>query len=184
MALTYTPDTHPGMICPIFKLPSIDGDYFDNTLFHEQRGVLFAFICNHCPYVKAVEDRLITLAAELAPLKVRFVGVCSNDTADYPEDSRENLLNRWSEKRMEFVYLHDEKQTLARSMGAVCTPDFFLFDDKQKLFYRGRLDDAWKNPSQVTSRDLFSAAQLMLKGEPAPSKQIPSMGCSIKWLKE
>jgi peroxiredoxin len=112
---------------------------------------------------------------------VNVVAICSNDPKDNPDDSFENLKKRAQEKKYPFVYLHDESQAVARQYGAVCTPDFFVYDSKGLLAYRGRLDDSWKDPQKVQKRELFDAVQLLLKNQKAPDKQTPSMGCNIKW---
>ncbi|HCU26043.1 MAG TPA: thioredoxin family protein, partial [Deltaproteobacteria bacterium] len=101
------------------------------------------FICNHCPYVKAVEDRILELNREFHPQGIQFVGICANDPSDYPEDSPAKLFQRWKEKNYDFPYLFDESQQTARDYGAVCTPDLYVFDSAQRLFYHGRIDDNW-----------------------------------------
>lgn len=181
MALTYTP-AGAGEPCPDFDLPTTEGTRFRRGDLPAGRPFLVMFICNHCPYVKAIEDRLVALAKDLAALNVATVAICSNDAADYPEDSFDSLRDRAREKNYPFPYLHDESQDVARRFGAVCTPDFFLYDGDARLAYRGRLDDAWKDAGKVKRRELFEAAKLLADGRPAPSEQIPSMGCSIKWL--
>ena len=177
MALTYTPPGEIGAAMPSIEARGINTDSFE--LAHNQ-PTLVMFICNHCPYVMAIEDRLIELGNEFKS-RANIVAVCSNDPADYAEDSYENLKLRSEKKAYPFVYLHDESQDLAKNFGAVCTPDFFLFDSNQKLVYRGRLDDSWKSADKVERRELKHALDLTLAGEALPSEQTPSMGCSIKW---
>lgn len=181
MALTYTPDAALGAKCPNFELPGVDGRTYSNADFAGAKAFLVMFICNHCPYVKAVEDRLIALANEFQAQPVKIVAICANDAQSYPDDSFANLKKRAEEKSYPFPYLHDETQTVARAFGAVCTPDFFLYDGEQRLAYRGRLDDSWKDPSQVKHRDLREALQALLEGRMPSSEQRPSMGCNIKW---
>ena len=181
MALTYTEPTTIGTPCPDFRLIALDDKTYSLSDFKMKNGLLLAFICNHCPYVKAVENRLIELASDLGKLDISFVGVCSNDSSEYSEDSFENLKKNWIAKKMKFVYLHDADQTLAKSAGAVCTPDFFLYDKNQKLYYRGRLDDSWKDAQAVQRRELFEIAQKMSRNEPPSCDSKSSMGCSIKW---
>jgi len=187
MALTYTPRGELGSTCPDFSLPSVDGKKVSLADFATSAQVLVVmFICSHCPYVKAIEDRLIALAAEFAGRPVAFVGICSNDSYDYPEDAPAALLARWREKGYGFPYLIDESQEVARAFGAVCTPDFFVYDRNRKLAYRGRLDDSWRAPERVQRRELRDAVVALLEaGGTAPGKglteQNPSMGCSIKW---
>ena len=126
-------------------------------------------------------DRLIHLGHELHVLGVPLIGICSNDSAEYPEDGFLQLKKRAEEKKYSFVYLHDESQAVAQKFGAVCTPDFFVYDASGKLAYRGRLDDNWKNPQHVTKHELSTAVHELLAGQPVAHEQIPSMGCSIKW---
>lgn len=183
MALTYTPALELGQDLPAFQLPALDGKSYSEKNFLNQRPLLVMFICNHCPYVKAIEDRLIQLGHDLKKLEINVVAICANDAFDYPEDSFENLQKRWKEKSYPFVYLHDGKQEVAKKFGAVCTPDFFLYDQNATLAYRGRLDDSWKEPEKVSKRELFLAAQELLQNKAISLPQIPSMGCSIKWSK-
>ena len=139
------------------------------------------FICNHCPYVKAVEDRLIRLAREFEAKGVQLVGVCANDAENYPDDAFDALAARWRERGYGFPYLHDEAQDVARAFGAVCTPDIFVFDEDRRLAYRGRIDDSWKDESRVTRRELAEAVEALVAGKRTSPQQRPSMGCSIKW---
>lgn len=183
MALTYTPAEELGTSCPDFSLPSVDGKTYSRSDFSQGRPFLVMFICNHCPYVKAIEDRLIELGHQLSQLKIPVVAICSNDENSYPEDNLANLKKRWLEKNYPFPYLHDKTQQVAKGFGAVCTPDFFLHDSEGRLQYRGRLDDSWKDPAKVTRRELLEAAQCLLEKRPLPENPTPSMGCSIKWIK-
>ncbi len=182
MALTFTPHAELGTSVPDFKLTAVvDGKTYSLRDFQNQKPLVIMFICNHCPYVKAIEDRLIVLAKDLAALGVNVVGICSNDASENAEDSFENLRARAVEKNYPFKYLHDPDQKVAGLFGAVCTPDFFVYDGGGRLAYRGRLDDSWKNAAAVQKRELFEAVQLLLKNQSVPEKQIPSMGCNIKW---
>lgn len=181
MALTFTPQAELGSPCPEFSLPATDGKTYSLKDFKNGKPLLVMFICNHCPYVKAVEDRLITLANDLKASGVHTVGICSNDPNDTPEDNFENLRKRAQEKSYPFPYLHDPNQKVANLFGAVCTPDFYVYDSECRLAYRGRLDDSWKDPSKVTKRELYEAVQMLLKNSNPPEKQVPSMGCNIKW---
>jgi peroxiredoxin len=183
MALTHTPPAELGSRCPDFTLPSLDGKTYSLKDFQTGHSLVVMFICNHCPYVKAIEERLIQLGKDLMAQKVSVVAICSNDEFSYPEDNFENLKKNYLAKKMPFVYLHDKTQEVAKSFGAVCTPDFFVYDKELRLAYRGRLDDSWKEPSQVTKRDLYNAVLTLEKNQPAPKEQLSSMGCSIKWLK-
>lgn len=181
MALTYTPTLDQSFHCPDFSLPGVDGKTYYRSDFENTAALLVLFICNHCPYVKAIEDRLIKLGEFMKSNHLSMVAICSNDADNYPEDSFEKLKARWIEKKYPFPYLYDESQSTAKAFGAVCTPDFFLFDQKLQLTYRGRLDDSWKDPSQVKSEDLKLAIQAQLKNLPINPAQVPSMGCNIKW---
>ncbi len=143
------------------------------------KPLLIMFICNHCPYVKAIEPRLLKLARDFKELQT--VAICANDPSEYPEDSPSELLKTWREKAYGFPYLIDESQTAAKDFGAVCTPDLFLFDASAKLVYRGRLDDSWKNEALVRRHELREAVEATLAGKSVNSEQNPSMGCSIKW---
>ena len=139
------------------------------------------FICNHCPYVQAIEQRLIDLARELAKKGVRFVGISSNDAENYPEDSFDNMKKRATAKNYPFDYLMDESQAVAKAYGAVCTPDFYVFDAQRKLRYRGRFDDSSRNPNAVTQQEMKTAILALMENRDIPDPQNASMGCSIKW---
>src|SRR5665213_1501379 len=179
MALTYTPNSALGDVCPDFTLPSVDGKTFSRKDFATSKALVVLFICNHCPYVKAIEDRIIRLAHELMPQGVASVGICSNDSADHPEDKPSELLKRWREKAYGFPYLLDLEQKTARAFGAVCTPDIYVYDSSHKLRYRGRFDDSWRNPALVQRQELKEAVVQVLQNLPVTLNQNPSMGCSI-----
>jgi peroxiredoxin len=172
-----------GSPCPDFRLPAVDGRSYARDDFAGAKVLVVMFICNHCPYVKAVEDRLIALQRELEPRGVQLVGISSNDAVTYPEDSFEKMAERWRAKEYRFPYLYDESQAVARAFDAVCTPDIYVFDggSERKLAYRGRLDDSWKDPTKVTRRELQLAITALLDGQRPLPEQKPSMGCSIKW---
>lgn len=176
-----TPPAELGSSCPDFRLPAVDGKSYGLSDFADEPVLVVMFICNHCPYVKAVEDRLIRLAKEYGPRGVQLVGVCANDAATYPDDAFPALAARWRERGYGFPYLHDEPQTTARAFGAVCTPDIFVYDAERRLAYRGRIDDSWKDESKVTRRELAAALDALLTGQRPSREQRPSMGCSIKW---
>lgn len=181
MALTYTPSPDLGKSCPSFKLPGADGQIYSQEFLKGARASVVMFICNHCPYVKAIEDRLVTLGQTMISRGVKFLAISSNDAEKYPDDSFENIKLKWKEKSYPFPYLYDETQSVAREFGAVCTPDFFVYDNNMKLVYRGRLDDSWKDASAVKSEELRAALDAILEGRPVASNQAPSMGCNIKW---
>lgn len=181
MALTYTPEGELGFQMPLFDLPATDQTHVTEKYFDKAKGGLVMFICNHCPYVQAIEDRLIQLAKDLQPLCIKVIGISSNDVNSYPEDSFEKMKERALEKKYSFPFLYDESQSVARAFGAVCTPDFFLFNSENKLVYRGRLDDSWKDPNKVQRRELYEACLNLSENKPLPLNSKASMGCSIKW---
>lgn len=181
MALTHTPAPDLNFHCPDFSLPAVDGKTYSLSDFRKSEVLAVMFICNHCPYVKAIEDRLIALGNYFQGKSVQVVAICSNDAEGYPEDSFENLKKRWTEKSYSFPYLHDEDQAVAKEFGAVCTPDFFVFDKNRNLQYRGRLDDSWKDATKVTREELKISIETLLSGKSISKEQTPSMGCSIKW---
>lgn len=183
MALTYTPEAEFGSPLPPFELPGVDGKSYQDKSFSGAKALVIMFICNHCPYVKAIEDRIIETAREYASKGVQFVAICANDPDDYPEDSFAELRKRAELKRYPFPYLHDLDQQVARRFQAVCTPDFFVYDRRLRLAYRGRLDDSWKDSAKVRQRELALALEEILKGKLPTEPQVPSMGCSIKWRK-
>ena len=170
---------------PDFALPGVDGRVWTLEQCRGERGLLVMFICNHCPYVKAVRDRIVRDARELQGLGVNSVAIMSNDPADYPEDSFENMRRVAEEYAFPFPYLLDETQEVARAYGAVCTPDFFGYNSGLGLQYRGRLDASRKEaaPADVR-RDLFEAMKQVAETGRGPEAQIPSMGCSIKWRED
>ena len=178
---TESSDLPLGTPCPDFRLPSVDGRTFSRDDFQDRRALVVMFICNHCPYVQAVEDRIIELARDYDGSGVQVVGICSNDPTDYPDDRPERLLERWHAKRYGFPYLVDESQDVARAFDAVCTPDLYVYDGARRLAYHGRLDDNWKEPGRVKRRDLAAALDAILTGSSPAREQIPSIGCSIKW---
>ena len=183
MALTYTPEAKMGSTCPPFKLPSVDGQQLGLDDWKNSKVLVVMFICAHCPYVQAIEGRLIELAKSYSTGDAQFVGICSNDWNDHPEDSPENLLQRWQEMKYTFPYLVDETQQVAKDFGAVCTPDIFVYNSERQLAYRGRLDDSWRDPQQVHHQELRQAIDQLLSHQEIDSPQTPSMGCSIKWKK-
>jgi thiol-disulfide isomerase/thioredoxin len=182
MALTYTPSPDLGKKCPEFSGLAVDGETYSRRYIENAPASVIMFICNHCPYVQAIEDRLIQLGNEMGARGVKFLAISSNDASKYPSDSYENLKQRWNEKHYPFPYIYDESQKLAKDFGAVCTPDFFVFDHEARLTYRGRLDDSWKDAAKITKQELRDALIMMLNKQSVPVEQPPSMGCSIKWL--
>lgn len=170
-----------GWKAPDFDLPGTDGQRHALGGVKGPKGLLVMFICNHCPYVKAILDRIIRDCAELRMIGVHSVAISANDPADYPEDSFENMQKLAREQDFPFPYLFDDSQDVARAYGAVCTPDFFGFNAALELQYRGRLDASKTAPVAGARRDLFEAMRTVAETGRGPLNQIPSMGCSIKW---
>jgi len=164
-----------------FDLPGVDGRRHSLASTRGPKGALVMFLCNHCPYVKAVLDRIVRDCSELAPLGIGAVAIMSNDASEYPEDSFENMKRIARERNFGFPYLLDESQKVARDYGAVCTPEFFGFDAQLELQYHGRLDASKTTPLPNARRDLFEAMRAIAKGERGPQDQIAGLGCSIKW---
>jgi peroxiredoxin len=170
-----------GTPAPAFALPATDGRPYKLDDIAGLKGTVIVFICNHCPYVKAVIDRLVEDAGTLMAEGIGFAAICSNDARSHPADSFDKMRSFAAEHRFTFPYLHDESQAVARAYGAVCTPDFFGFDAARKLRYRGRLD-AGRNgpPPPGAKRELLEAMRAIAAGKD-PGEQTPSIGCSIKW---
>ena len=165
-----------------FELPGIDGKTWTLNDCKGENGLLVMFICNHCPYVKAIRDRLVRDTKQLETLGVNSVAIMSNDPAMYEEDSFENMKKIAEEFDFNFPYLLDETQQIAKNYGAVCTPDFFGYNGNLQLQYRGRLDQSRKEAADPNvRRDLFEAMKLVSETGKGPKDQILTMGCSIKW---
>lgn len=165
-----------------FALPGTDGRIWSLDQVRGPKGTLIMFICNHCPYVQAVVDRMVRDANELRALGIGVAAIMSNDVAAYPEDGFDNMTLFAARHGFAFPYLYDESQQVARAYDAVCTPDFFGFDADLGLQYRGRLDESRKQAAPVdVRRDLFEAMRQVAETGRGPVDQIPSMGCSIKW---
>lgn len=165
-----------------FDLPGTDGKRHSLASARGANGLLVMFICNHCPYVKAVIQRIIRDSRELQQYGIGAIAIMSNDPADYPEDSFDNMVRAARELAFPFPYVVDETQEVAKAYGAVCTPDFFGFNSKLELQYRGRLDASKKEAGPADARrDLFEAMVQIARTGEGPREQIPSMGCSIKW---
>ena len=171
-----------GASAPAFSLPATDGRSYALKDVAGAKGTVVVFICNHCPYVKAVIGRLVADARALMAEGVGFAAVCSNDATSHPEDSFPKMREFAARHDFPFRYLHDESQSVARAYGAVCTPDFFGFDRDLKLQYRGRLDEGRTTPPPPNARrELLEAMRGIAAGGEAPTNQVPSIGCSIKW---
>lgn len=157
------------MRAPMFELSGVDGKVYSPVTARGDKGLLVMFICNHCPYVKRVIDGIVRDCKALAPLGIGSIAVMSNDPTDYPEDSFDNMKRVAREKGFAFPYVIDESQEVARAYGTVCTPEFFGFDAGLNLEYHGRYEE------------MFAAMKRIAETGKGPEKQIPSVGCSIKW---
>jgi peroxiredoxin len=173
-----------GWSAPDFDLPGIDGKRYNLANARGPNGLLVMFICNHCPYVKSIRERIIRDTLELKARGINSIAIMSNDPADYEEDSFANMKLVAEQYGYPFPYVMDESQQIAKNYGAVCTPDFFGFNAKLELQYRGRLDASRKDAAPDAERDLFNAMLQIAKTGNGPREQIASMGCSIKWKSE
>lgn len=172
-----------GTPAPPLSLPRADGAgtvSLDDV--SDARAVLVVFLCNHCPYVKTVENAIGAFASEYADKGLATIGVSANDVDSHPDDSPEHMVEQAARAGFTFPYLYDQSQQVARAYGAACTPDFFLFDADRRLAYRGQMDDARPgNGIEPSADDLRTAADMVLAGEAVPEPHAPSVGCSIKW---
>ena len=183
MALTKTPICDFGKKAVNFNLKSTENKIISLEDIKGDNGTLIMFICNHCPYVKAVIKEVVKDSKELEKNGVKSLAIMSNDTKNYPEDSFENMIQFAKIHEFNFPYVIDETQEIAKSYGAVCTPDFFGYNKNLELQYRGRIREMKDlKPVQEGESDLLTAMKLIVKTEKGPEKQIPSMGCNIKWL--
>ena len=165
-----------------FNLKGTDNHFYSPEDFKDKTILIIIFMCNHCPYVKAVIERLVKFQAKFADKSVQLIGINGNDISSYPQDSFENMVKFYAEHEMNFPYVIDETQETAIAYGAVCTPDIYVYDSSRKLKYRGRLDNNWKDENSVTQKDLEIITEMLLEGKDISGvQQFPSMGCSIKW---
>ena len=170
-----------GTPAPDFSLPGTDGKTYSLMNFGDKKVLVIIFMCNHCPYVKAVLRRLITLQNDFADRGVQLVGINVNDVAKQPDDSPENMKALAEKKKFPFPYLYDASQESAKAYDAVCTPDIFVYGIERTLKYRGRVDDSWQHPDQITRHDLRDSLEAILTDQDVNDDQVSSMGCSIKW---
>ena len=185
MASLETPVCNFGWKAMDFDLPGVDGRRYNLASVQGEKGLMVMFICNHCPYVKAVRDRIVRDMNELRSAGIGAIAIMSNDPVDYPEDSFDNMTKVAKEHGYTFPYVWDETQEIAKAYGAVCTPDFFGFNRKLELQYRGRLDASRKEAAPADARrDLFEGMLQVAETGQGPRVQIPSIGCSIKWRTE
>ena len=170
-----------GADAPDFTLPGVDGKDHPLSDYRGGKALIVIFSCNHCPYVKAYEQRMIDFGREYAQKDVPLVVINANDAATYPEDSFEKMKERATEKAFPFDYLYDESQEVAHAFGAICTPHAFLFDSDGKLAYQGALDDNWKDESAVEQRYLRDAVEAVLANKEPDTTVTQPVGCSVKW---
>lgn len=182
MVLLESENIEMGTPAPDFTLMGTDDKEHTLSEFKGKKALVVVFMCNHCPYVQAQWERLVSLQSKFGESGVQFVGINPNSNPDYPEDSFDKMKEYFVEYEMNFPYLVDPKQNVARAFGAKCTPDIFVYDEEQKLAYHGRIDDNWKDGAAATSHELDAVLQLLVDGKVIEMKQNPSMGCSIKWL--
>ena len=172
-----------GTTAPDFILPdTVSGDTVSLQELRGDVATVVMFICNHCPFVKHIQDELIKLGNEYPSKGIKLIAISSNDVENFPEDSPENMKNIAVSMGYNFPYLYDESQDIARAYDATCTPDFFVFDNALKCIYRGQLDDSRPgNDIPVSGKDLRAALDAILEGGDIDTEQKPSMGCNIKW---
>jgi len=172
-----------GTKAPYFNLPdTISGEQKSLPELKSDKATVVMFICNHCPYVKHVQQGLVQLAKDYIPRGISFIAISSNDVENYPEDSPERMKQVAKQLGYPFPYLYDESQDVARAYGAACTPDFYIFDKDLKCVYRGQMDDSRPgNDVPVTGKDIRAALDAILAGKPVDQNQKPSIGCNIKW---
>ena len=182
MSLTPSTMLSLGTTAPDFSLPDATGKIASLSDYADRKALLVVFMCNHCPYVKHIQYDFAELAKEYQDRGVAVVGINANDVESYPEDGPENMARVAKEVGYTFDYLYDSSQEVAKAYRAACTPDFFLFDEGRKLFYRGQMDSSRPgNDIPITGQDLADALDRLLEGREAPELQRPSMGCNIKW---
>jgi peroxiredoxin len=170
-----------GTIMPKFTLKDPDGVVQISDYLAGKKGLLVVFTCNHCPYAKAVWPRVIRLGEYALQHEINVAAINPNIHPDYPDDAPEVMKKKIKEWNIPFPYLIDETQNVAHAFHAQCTPDIYLYNSSQKLVYHGRIDDNWQDESKVTKEELKNAITNLASGKPIDAKQIPSLGCSIKW---
>jgi peroxiredoxin len=184
MAATPSTMLDLGTTLPPFRLRDINGKAVTSNDFGGSRGLLVAFICPHCPYVRHVRAEFARVAKEIQDRGISVIAINSNDATAFPDDSPDGMRKEASEVGYTFQYLVDDTQEVAKSFRAACTPDFFLFDSQRRLVYRGQFDDSRpKSEVPVTGKDVKAAVDALLAGTPIPADQRPSLGCNIKWIR-
>lgn len=172
-----------GSSAPDFKLPGTDGNLYSLNTFKDKKGIVVMFTCNHCPYVKAYEDRIKSIQADYKEKGVQVITINSNDSDQYEDDSFEMMKVRSNEKDFNFPYLRDEDQSAARAYGATHTPQTFVFNQNRKLVYEGKIDDNWQDENKVSVKYLRNAIDEMLSSREVSVPETFSIGCTIKWKK-
>lgn len=170
-----------GTPCPSFRLPAPDGTLHGLEDAGDAPAVLVVFLCNHCPFVKHLADRLAALTSEWGSEGLVTFGIQSNDIVEYPQDGPDAMAEESRQRGYDFPYLLDEDQSVARAFGAECTPDFFLYDADRRLVYRGQFDETRPSEGEAHGADLECAIEAVLERRPVPAEQHPSLGCNIKW---
>ena len=170
-----------GSKIPAFKLKAVDGEIYLLDSFKESKGLIIIFSCNHCPYVQAYEERIISLQDDYRNKGISILAINSNEDINYPEDSFESMIQRAAERKFNFIYLRDEDQTVAKAFDATHTPEIFLFNEERKLVYHGKIDDNWQEPEKVVNHYLRNALDEMLTGKEVSIPETYSIGCTIKW---
>ena len=181
MALLSTPLCNYGEKMPNFELKNVDDSYIDQEMIKGKNGTLIFFICNHCPYVKAITKKLVYTVNEITKLGITSVGIMPNDVIKYPEDNFDNMKKFFKDNQLNFPYLIDSDQSIARNFGAVCTPDFFGYNSKNELQYRGRIAEMINLKFVNDKNDLIDAMIQISRTQKGPKNQFASAGCSIKW---
>lgn len=181
MVALQTPEVDTGFYAPDFNLKATDGKNYNLSDVKGPNGLVVMFICNHCPFVKAILDNIIRDMNELRQHGIGAIAIMANNVSEYPEDSFANMKRLAEERSFPFPYVIDENQAVAKAYGAVCTPDFFGFNRELQLQYRGRLDESGMNNRPDARRELFEAMVLVSQTGRGPKQQVPSIGCSIKW---
>lgn len=186
MARTESTSMELGWKAPDFNLfDTMSESYLSLDEVASDTATVIVFMCNHCPFVKHILDKLVEVADEYIPQDISFVAISSNDIQEYPEDSPQKMKDIGEIKEFPFPYLFDETQEVAKAYGAVCTPDFYVFDGELKCRYHGRFDDSSPGKETlVTGTELINAIHAIQKGEPVPEPQVPSIGCNIKWKED
>ena len=181
MALLESLDLPLGSKAHEFSLKGVDDKQYSLADFATAKVLVIVFMCNHCPYVQAIWPRLVELQSRYEGEGVKFVGINPNFNPDYPEETFEKMKEYYERYQMNFPYLQDKTQQVAKTYKAQCTPDIYVYDSEKKLVYHGRLDDNWQDKNSVNNHDLADAIDALLVDQSPVEKQNPSMGCSIKW---